>query len=110
MQTRNIHRILVFYKALRLHNKEAEHKLNLTDVCILSSLNDGYYSILSISAHLKALGKTRGLNYISNALKAFRDNGFAEQHEINKRWTLTLAGRNALTALEKRCRETRYDK
>lgn len=113
MQYRNLNRVLMFTKALRLFNRKRECPLNATDVFLLLAfdLEDGVNGV-SLSYILKKMakiGRSVEINKLYAKLAYFQAEGWLTKGP-DKRYNITPLGVNILNELEARCRNTRWDK
>lgn len=104
MDYRNLNRSFVMNKALY---KSRLPLLN-SDVYVLLSLAYGCDSILTLQAYLSRYKRTLSPNEIQAKLEKLSSFGYI--NKVGGKYLLSLAGRNALNDLERRCREMRIDR
>lgn len=110
-----MNRVFCFNKAFRAWRREGGYdSLKGSHINIMLSMTQfgtGGVGLVGMFCHLKRFGRQLSYNEIQVFCNELCGYGLVS---ISGRYpavySLTVAGRNALNALEKRCRETRYDR
>ncbi len=112
MEYRNLNRVFTFNKAFRAWRREEGYdSLKGSHINIMLSpaqFGTGGVGLVRLFGHLKRFGRQLSYNEIQIFCNEMCEYGLVS---ISGRYpavySLTLFGKNALNALEKRCRETR---
>lgn len=112
MQVRNLVRCFVFNRALYSFAKDAGYSLKGMDVNVLLSLwlldDVKGIGVTALLAYLRRFSRSMSAEQLIDILRRCGGVGLVESNK--GRYKLTLAGKNAILALEKKCRETRWDR
>jgi hypothetical protein len=112
MQYRNLYRYFTINKAANHWRKDTGVSLSEGQINLLIALTTGdNFSLVELREYMKRFKRAMADDVLLRYLKLLVSVGYVESFGYwPVRYKLTMNGKNALNDLERRCRETRYDK